>query len=82
MLASSDPPARVFTPDDSLAARLCQAAVDAQLLPRPSAEAFARIAHRKFLAGVRADVATLDANYLRRSDAEIFSAPKLGIAPR
>jgi tRNA threonylcarbamoyladenosine biosynthesis protein TsaB len=82
MLASGDPPARVFTPDDDLIARLREAAFDAHLLARPSAEAFARIAHGKFLAGVRADIATLDANYLRSSDAEIFSAPKLGTAPR
>jgi tRNA threonylcarbamoyladenosine biosynthesis protein TsaB len=74
-------PAKVLTPDEGLAARLHGAGIDAELLARPSAEAFARIAHRKFLAGYRADAATLDANYLRRSDAEIFSAPKSGIAP-
>jgi tRNA threonylcarbamoyladenosine biosynthesis protein TsaB len=75
------PPARVFTPDAVLAERLHEAGADAHLLARPSAEAYARIAYRKFLAGERADIATLDANYLRRSDAEIFSAPKLGVVP-
>lgn len=50
--------------------------INTETLARPSAEAFARIAYGKFLAGFRADVATLDANYLRRSDAEIFSSPK------
>jgi tRNA threonylcarbamoyladenosine biosynthesis protein TsaB len=81
MLAASDPRTKVFTPDDGLFVQLREAAFDAHLLARPSAEDFARIAHRKFLAGVRADVATLDANYLRHSDAEIFSAPKSSAAP-
>ncbi len=76
MLASGDPAMKVYTPDDGLCVRLREAGFDAHLLARPSAEAIAAIAHRKFLAGERADVATLDANYLRRSDAEIFSAPK------
>jgi tRNA threonylcarbamoyladenosine biosynthesis protein TsaB len=78
---ASAPPPRVFTPDEGLAARLREAGCDAALVARPSAEDIAHIAHRKFLAGVRADVATLDANYLRRSDAEIFSAPKPGSVP-
>jgi tRNA threonylcarbamoyladenosine biosynthesis protein TsaB len=73
-------PATVFTPDASLAGRITEAGIDVEVLARPSAEAFARIAYRKFLAGVRADVATLDANYLRRSDAELFSKPKPGSA--
>lgn len=76
------PPAKVFTPDAALAERLREAGADVHLLARPSAEDYARIAHRKFLAGERDDIAALDANYLRRSDAEIFSAPKLGVVPR
>jgi tRNA threonylcarbamoyladenosine biosynthesis protein TsaB len=76
--AAACPPPAIFTSDEGLAERLRGAALDTHLLTRPTAEAFARIAHRKFLAGVRADVATLDANYLRRSDAEIFSHPKPG----
>jgi tRNA threonylcarbamoyladenosine biosynthesis protein TsaB len=81
-LAGNDPPLQVFTPDDTLAARLREAGIDTAVLARPSAEAYARIAYRKFLAGICADVATLDANYLRRSDAEIFVSPKPGPAPR
>jgi len=75
-LATVAPPAKVFTPDEALATRLQEVGIDVQTLGRPSAEAFARIAYGRFLGGVRADVATLDANYLRRSDAEIFSLPK------
>lgn len=72
---------QVITPDETIASRLRDVGVESHLLPRPNAEAYARIAHRKFCAGIRADVATLDANYLRRSDAEIFSAPQSGITP-
>lgn len=72
---------KVITPDETVATRLRDVGIESHSLARPNAEAYARIAHRKFCTGMRADVATLDANYLRRSDAEIFSAPKLGIAP-
>jgi tRNA threonylcarbamoyladenosine biosynthesis protein TsaB len=75
------PQHKIFTPDEGLAVRLREAKRDAVLIARPSAADFARIGHGKFLAGVRADVATLDANYLRRSDAEIFSPPKPGTEP-
>jgi tRNA threonylcarbamoyladenosine biosynthesis protein TsaB len=40
------------------------------------ADAIARIGLHKLLAGDTADPATLDANYIRRSDAELFSLPK------
>ena len=40
------------------------------------ADAVARIGLRKLLAGETVDPATLDANYIRRSDAELFSQPK------
>jgi len=71
------PTRKIFTPDSSLAVRLQEAGFPTGLITRPSAETYARIAHRKFLVGVRADVAVLDANYVRRSDAEIFVAPKI-----
>ena len=95
-LAAGNPTPTVFTPDQALAARLREAAsrgsgvadpalesaIEVVLVPRPSAEDVARIAYRKFLDGVRADLVTLDANYVRRSDAELFAAPKLGILPK
>ena len=80
--ASTPAPPQLFTSDAVLAARLHQAGVQAAVLAAPSAEDFARLAYRKFLAGVHADVAALDANYLRRSDAEIFSVPKPGSTSR
>jgi hypothetical protein len=40
------------------------------------ADGIGRIGLRKLLAGDVADAASVDVNYIRRSDAEIFSAPK------
>ena len=89
LLASgaSQPP--VFTPDADLAASLREASIrlreaeieaapEVSVISRPTAEDIARIAHCKWIAGFRADVAALDANYLRRSDAEIVFARKPG----
>jgi hypothetical protein len=43
---------------------------------RVQADDIGRIGLRKILAGDKADIASVDVNYIRRSDAEIFSAPK------
>jgi hypothetical protein len=53
--------------------------IPAQLLRHPEAADYARIGLLHFRSGLTSDTATLDANYLRCSDAELFSAPKLGI---
>ena len=70
----------IVTPDPALAVRIREAsakpALEVSEVRRPTAEDFARIAYRKFLAGERPDVAAFDANYLRRSDAEIVAARK------
>jgi len=66
----------IVTFDEGLAARFHEAGYNSVLVARPSAENFSRIAYHKFLSGICADVAALDANYVRRSDAEIFVAPK------
>jgi tRNA threonylcarbamoyladenosine biosynthesis protein TsaB len=46
-------------------------------VPRGLAAAIAEIALDRFRAGDPGDPAPLDANYVRRSDAELFSLPKL-----
>ena len=43
---------------------------------RPGAEAAARLGAQKIARGETLSVEALDANYIRRSDAEIFSAPR------
>ncbi len=52
------------------------AKVRVQVVARPTSEAIARIGLRKLLAGETVSVEALDANYIRRSDAEIFSRGK------
>jgi tRNA threonylcarbamoyladenosine biosynthesis protein TsaB len=47
--------------------------VQVQVSGRPSSEVISRIGIRKLLAGETVSVAELDANYIRRSDAEFFS---------
>jgi len=66
--------ANVVTPDASIAASLASGTTVLQV-ERPGAEWIARISLRKILAGQTVTAEDLDANYVRRSDAEIFSKP-------
>jgi tRNA threonylcarbamoyladenosine biosynthesis protein TsaB len=70
-------PARstVVTPDASIAALVMPVGTTLRQIERPGAEAIARIGLRKILAGQTVAADALDANYVRRSDAEIFSKP-------
>ena len=61
--------------DPSIVAVMQSAGVQLQSVARPGSEAVARIGLRRLLAGDTVSVEELDANYLRRSDAEIFSRP-------
>ena len=70
---------QVVTSDQSIVSRAQEAGIAVKLGPRPNAETYAKLGIRKFLAGEVTSIEDLDANYIRRSDAEIFSAPKLGI---
>lgn len=64
--------------EESLSAPLSGA--DAVRVRPPLAEDAVSLAVERFLSGSFEDVAFLDGNYLRRSDAEIFSKPKLDAA--
>jgi len=68
--------AQVVTCDSVIAELVRSAGLFAQEIERPGSEAAARIGLRKLLAGETVTVEELDANYIRRSDAEIFSKPK------
>jgi tRNA threonylcarbamoyladenosine biosynthesis protein TsaB len=67
---------RFVTPFPKFAEALAQAGRDVTLVPPLQADAVGRIGLRKLLSGDVADPATLDANYIRRSDAELYSPPK------
>jgi len=62
----------VVTPDTSIAV-LVPAGTRVVQIKRPGADTIARIGLRKVLAGQTVSADALDANYIRRSDAEIFS---------
>jgi tRNA threonylcarbamoyladenosine biosynthesis protein TsaB len=62
--------------DDRVMEVLRTAGVASRQVKPLRADEIARLGLKKLLAGEVADTATLDANYIRRSDAEIFSAPK------
>ena len=65
-------PASVLSSETTLCELADAAGIPTQLVTRPGSEAVARMGARKLLAGDVVSVETLDANYLRRSDAEIF----------
>lgn len=67
---------RLLSPDARIVEALIASGVAAQHVEPIHAEEIGRLGLAKFLAGEVADVATLDANYIRRSDAELFSTPK------
>ena len=66
----------LLTPDASVAEFLQAENVRARLVGPVQADQVGRIGFRKLLVGDVADPASVDVNYIRRSDAEIFSAPK------
>jgi tRNA threonylcarbamoyladenosine biosynthesis protein TsaB len=68
-------PACVVAGDPSIVSVIESAGVQIQHVARPGTEVVARIGLRKLQAGDTVSVEELDANYLRRSDAEIFSKP-------
>lgn len=69
-------PTPIFTPDIKLADALRSGAAPARLVMAVRADEIGRIGLRKLAAGEIADPEIIDANYIRRSDAEIFSALK------
>jgi tRNA threonylcarbamoyladenosine biosynthesis protein TsaB len=67
---------RIVTTFPKLAGALAASSAAATVIDGLEADAIARIGLRKLRAGETADPRTLDANYIRRSDAELFSLPK------
>jgi tRNA threonylcarbamoyladenosine biosynthesis protein TsaB len=68
--------ADLITPDAKVAETLHAANANVRLVSAIHADEIGRIGLRKLLAGETADPVTVDVNYIRRSDAELFSAPK------
>ena len=64
----------VITSDATIYDLARRAGIAAQKVERPGSESVARIGLRRLSAGQTVGVEELDANYIRRSDAEIFSS--------
>lgn len=64
---------QVITSDQSMAELVRSVGLSVLEVERPGSEIAARVGLRKLLAGETVSVEALDANYIRRSDAEIFS---------
>ncbi len=71
----SKPAPLVVTSDSSVATLLQEVGLAAATVPRPTAADIARIGAAKIARGETVTVEQLDANYIRRSDAEIFAKP-------
>jgi tRNA threonylcarbamoyladenosine biosynthesis protein TsaB len=71
----SKPALPVVTSDGSVSRLLSEVGVQWTAVPRPSAADVARIGAGKLARGETVTVEQLDANYIRRSDAEIFAKP-------
>lgn len=75
-LSARNPVPVTYTSDVVIEKSVHESGSPAELIARPGADVYARIGLQKFLAGDTVPADTLDANYIRRSDAEIFSLPK------
>jgi tRNA threonylcarbamoyladenosine biosynthesis protein TsaB len=67
----------LVTPDASLEKLLAEQSGGVRLIERPASDFIACVGLVKIRRGEVVSVEELDANYIRRSDAEIFSLPKL-----
>lgn len=75
-LAELSPDGEVLTPDKAVADLLESSGARVSLVEPVHADGVGRIGWRKLVAGDVTDAATVDVNYIRRSDAEIFANPR------
>jgi tRNA A37 threonylcarbamoyladenosine modification protein TsaB len=69
--------ATLVTAEEKVAEIARQQAIEIERVPAPGPEVLAALAFAQLDRGVTVRPDDLDANYIRRSDAEIFSAPLL-----
>jgi tRNA threonylcarbamoyladenosine biosynthesis protein TsaB len=81
-LSARAPVPVTYTPDAAVEKRVRAAGSPTELVARPAADLYARIGLQKYLGGETTPADTLDANYIRRTDAEIFGSPKVPVPPR
>jgi tRNA threonylcarbamoyladenosine biosynthesis protein TsaB len=66
---------KIVTPDESVANAARAKGINVQEIERPDTAAIARLGWKRIAAGLTVSPEALEANYIRRSDAEIFSKP-------
>ncbi len=66
---------RVVSPDKNIVEYANSAGISVIEVVRPRGDVIARLGWRKIVSGRRISPEELEANYIRRSDAEIFSSP-------
>jgi tRNA threonylcarbamoyladenosine biosynthesis protein TsaB len=71
-LSARIPVPTTFTPDATIAEQVRKAGSPVEEIARPAADFYARAGLMKFAAGLTITPEALDANYIRRSDAEIL----------
>jgi tRNA threonylcarbamoyladenosine biosynthesis protein TsaB len=69
--------AKLFSPDAQVREAAAAHGVTLETAPAPQADVFAFIGYEKLVAGRSDSAELLEANYIRASDAELFSLPKL-----
>ncbi|MGZ4789692.1 MAG: tRNA (adenosine(37)-N6)-threonylcarbamoyltransferase complex dimerization subunit type 1 TsaB [Terriglobales bacterium] len=72
-----DSGAKLFSPDKNVRDAASAHQVTIHEIPAPQADLFSRIGYQKLVAGETTPAEILEANYIRASDAELFSLPKL-----
>ncbi len=75
--AARNSSARLFSPDAVVREAAASHDIVIESMESPQADIFARLGYEKLLAGKTTPADTLEANYIRASDAELFSLPKL-----
>jgi tRNA threonylcarbamoyladenosine biosynthesis protein TsaB len=75
-LSARSPMPEVRTPDAVLLQKLRSTGTAVVECSRPDADAYARIGLLKFFSGLTVAPDDFDADYIRRSDAELFNIPK------
>ena len=75
--AARNSTARLFSPDAAVREAAASHGLMIEPIESPQADVFARLGYEKLLAGKTTPADTLEANYIRASDAELFSLPKL-----
>lgn len=76
-LAAKQPSLQLFSPDAAVRDAAAVQTLTVREVASPRADTIARIGYEKLCAGMSVPAEVLEANYVRASDAELFSLPKL-----